>query len=123
MSKLKQDLQSQVEWKHFQTYQNDMSEGKRFTMQELKNIGGKFKTHGIKHEIMQYGLKTAIEDIKNQQIIKDKMKDHLLKIKSPMSWIQKTNLSFSNLSKIWIHTYVIEHISFNNQSNSSFNPV
>lgn len=51
-------------------------------MQELKDMGGKFQTNGIKHEIMQYGLKTAIEDIKNQKIIKDKLRDHLMKVKN-----------------------------------------
>lgn len=81
IDKLKNDIRERVERKHFETYHQQMQSGKRFTMQELKEMGGKFQSTGIKHEIMQFGLKAAIEDIKNQRVIKDKVREHLLKLK------------------------------------------
>jgi len=65
IDKLKNDIRERVERKHYESYHQQMQAGKRFTMQELKEMGGKFHSQGIKNEIMQIGLRTAIEDIKN----------------------------------------------------------
>ena len=79
VDRLKADIQDKVEWKHFESYQGQMNDGKRFTVQELKEMGGRFHNPSIKNQIMQYGLKTAIEDIKNQHQIKNLIKDNLMK--------------------------------------------
>ena len=79
VDRLKADIQDKVEWKHFDSYKEEMNAGKRFTVQELKEMGGRFHNSSIKNQIMQYGLKTAIEDIKNQHQIKSLVKDHLFK--------------------------------------------